>query len=170
MFSVSSVLSHSVLRRTTSASLNTPISFFNPPKFTPVLPPTLASTIASNVVGILIKLIPRLKVEAAKPPRSVTIPPPRFINSEWRVAPPCCNASHTEANVSSVLLLSVVPIVITCACFRQKSSLISSQHISRVVSSTSTKILSFSHSEMAVANSLLNCFDIIIFCLISFLL
>jgi hypothetical protein len=37
-----------------------------------------ASTIESNVVGIL-KSIPRLNVEATKPPKSVTTPPPRFI-------------------------------------------------------------------------------------------
>ncbi len=37
-----------------------------------------------------------------------------------------------------------------------------------LVDETTREILSFSHSEMAVANSLLNCFDIIIFCLIGF--
>ena len=39
---------------------------------------TEASTIASKVVGILMYAIPRLKVAAAKPPKSVTIPPPQY--------------------------------------------------------------------------------------------
>ena len=69
-------------RITQFALLKTPISFFNPPKLIPVLPPTDASTIESRVVGMLIKEMPRLKVEAAKPPKSVTMPPPKLIMSE----------------------------------------------------------------------------------------
>ena len=61
--------------------------------------------------------IPLLKVLAAKPPRSVTMPPPRFTISEWRVAPPCCSAVHTLASVSSVLASSVGGIVIMVASF-----------------------------------------------------
>ena len=72
--------------------LNTPISFFNPLKFIPVLPPTEASTIANRVVGMLINLTPRLNVEAANPPRSVTIPPPKLIMREYRVA--FCSLKH----------------------------------------------------------------------------
>jgi hypothetical protein len=49
------------------------------PKSTPFLPPTEASTIDSSVVGTLMKSTPRLKVDATKPPKSVTTPPPRLI-------------------------------------------------------------------------------------------
>ena len=41
-----------------------------------------ASTDAIKVVGTLIVRMPRLKVAPAKPPISVTIPPPRFNNTE----------------------------------------------------------------------------------------
>ena len=36
-----------------------------------------------------------LERRGCKPPRSVTIPPPKFTISEWRVAPPCCSSLHT---------------------------------------------------------------------------
>ena len=64
----------------------------------PVLPPVEASTMASSVVGTLTQLMPRLKVAAAKPPRSVTIPPPIHISVERRVAPVCDRKRHTSAS------------------------------------------------------------------------
>ena len=59
----------------------------------PVLPPTDESTCESNVVGICIKLIPLMKVAAAKPVRSPITPPPkamsgisiRFIFKQFRI-------------------------------------------------------------------------------------
>ena len=93
--SLSMVLRNSVSSITASALLNTPISFFSPPKFIPVFPPTDASTIESSVVGMFINFTPLLNVDAAKPPRSVTMPPPRFTKSECRVAPPFCISCHT---------------------------------------------------------------------------
>ncbi len=112
MFFSSSVFRKFVLRMTKLASLNTPISFFSPPKFMPVFPPTLASTMASSVVGMFMKFIPRLNVDAAKPPRSVTIPPPRFMTHECLVAFPFCSSFQTYISESMFLFRSVAPIVI----------------------------------------------------------
>ena len=95
MFPLSSVFRKSVSIITVLASLNTPISFFSPLKLIPVLPPTDASTMASSVVGMLMKFTPRLNVDAANPPKSVTMPPPRFTTHEWRVAPPSLSLFHT---------------------------------------------------------------------------
>ena len=67
--------------------LITPIWFFKLPKSTPVFPPTEASTIDNNVVGMLMKSIPRLNVDATKPPKSVTTPPPKLITKLFRSAP-----------------------------------------------------------------------------------
>ena len=100
---------------TVSLSRKAPISFFSPLKLIPVFPPTAASTIESSVVGMLMKEMPRLKVAAAKPPRSVTMPPPRQIIREWRVAPPSPSALHTADRVSSVLLASEAPMVMSRA-------------------------------------------------------
>ena len=61
-----------------------------------------------------------MKPDAAKPPRSVTMPPPRLIISEWRVAPPWLRAVHTSASESSVLLVSPAFITIDCAPLRQR--------------------------------------------------
>ena len=72
---------------TVSAGRKAPISFFNPLKFIPVFPPTAASTAPNRVVGILMKRIPLLKQAAAKPPKSVTIPPPKLIRSDFLLAP-----------------------------------------------------------------------------------
>lgn len=92
----------------------------------------------SRVVGILIYAIPRLKVAAAKPPRSVTMPPPKFINSEWRVAPCSLRACHTEARVSRFLCTSSAPIMISvasciagifCSCGKQRRWVCSSVRI-----------------------------------------
>ena len=148
------------------ASRNTPISFFSPPKLKPVLPPTEASTIESNVVGILMKLMPRLKVEAAKPPRSVTIPPPRFIISEWRVAPPCCNASQTWTTLSRFFSKSPAPMVIIWAPDRHGYSLTSGQHFRSVVASVRTKSLSCFTSSIANCSSCSKFCDIMTFCFI----
>jgi hypothetical protein len=57
------------------------------PKSIPVLPPMEASTIDNKVVGILIKSIPRLKVDATNPPKSVTTPPPKLIIKLFLSAP-----------------------------------------------------------------------------------
>ena len=53
----------------------------------PVLPPIEASTIPSNDVGIFTKSIPLIYVDAIKPPKSVIIPPPRFIINEFLLKP-----------------------------------------------------------------------------------
>ena len=147
-------------------SLNTPISFFSPPKLKPVLPPTEASTIERRVVGILMKLMPRLKVLAAKPPRSVTIPPPRLMRSEWRVAPPFCSSCHTWLTLSRVFerseegmqTLSISPLKGEDASAAWN---IGRQYFSVLVS-VSTKILSCSHSLMAVVSSAPKSLEIII--------
>ena len=149
-------------------SLNTPISFFRPLKLIPVLPPTLASTIANRVVGMLMKSMPRLNVDAAKPRRSVIIPPPRFIKHEWRVPPPSPSFFQTWAMLSKVLLVSVEPMVITCAFFKQNSSLSGFMHFSRVVSSANMKIRSCSHSASASVKSNLKFFVIITFWLMGY--
>ena len=72
---------------TLEGSANVPISFFRPLKLMPVFPPTEASTCAQSGVGILTHFMPRLKQEAAKPPMSVTMPPPIFTNTEFLRAP-----------------------------------------------------------------------------------
>lgn len=107
MFGVSSVFKKDVSNITAMAELKTPTSFLSPLKLMPVLPPTEASTIESSVVGMFMNCIPRLKVDAANPPRSVTIPPPRFISSEWRVAPLSLRAFHTCASDSMFLFSSL---------------------------------------------------------------
>ena len=78
----SSVRRNSVSSNTNFDSLNTPTSFLKLSRFMPVFPPTEASTMARSVVGILMKSMPRLNVEAANPPRSVTMPPPRLTSNE----------------------------------------------------------------------------------------
>ncbi len=118
-----------VSSKTEEAGAKTPISFFSPLKLMPVFPPTDALYHGKVVVGMLMYAMPRLKVAAAKPPRSVTIPPPRFIKSEWRVAPCSLRACHTEARVSRFLCTSSAPIMISaafsvrgcCSCGRQKA-------------------------------------------------
>ena len=100
---------------TSDASWKHPISFFSPPKLMPVFPPTAASTALSSVVGMLTKLMPRLKVAAAKPPKSVTTPPPRFTTNDLRVAPPCSRLFHTWVSVSRFLHESPTPMVMICA-------------------------------------------------------
>ncbi len=84
---------------TFSGTEKVPISFFNPLKLIPVFPPTEASTCANKVVGILIHFIPRLKQEAANPPRSVTSPPPRLISSAFLRAP----SEESSRQISSTL-------------------------------------------------------------------
>ena len=161
-FSSSMVFRNTVSRMTQSALLNTPISFFSPPKFTPVFPPTEASTIERRVVGILINLMPRLNVEAANPPRSVTIPPPRFIISEWRVAPMRCSSPHTWLIDSSPLLVSpagmvIIPALsaIDCTTGAQRRSVVSSQ---------SMNSLSCFRSAMALSSASVMLSERIIFC------
>ena len=53
-----------------------PIAFFERRPFTPVLPPMLESTIASSVVGTDTSRTPRCHIDAARPARSPTVPPP----------------------------------------------------------------------------------------------
>ena len=167
MFSRSSVRRNCVARITNFDSLNTPISFFSPPKLIPVFPPTEASTIESSVVGMLMKSMPRLKADAAKPPRSVTMPPPRLMRHEWRVAPMRCSSLHTWLMDSRFLCVSPALMTIRLDLRRQKKSLMSGQHKRSVFSSVSTKILSCSHSEIAVASSSLMFLEIIILCSIT---
>ena len=92
-------------------SENKPISFLTPLKLIPVLPPTEASTIDNRVVGILINFSPLLNVDEAIPPMSVTIPPPKFIRQEWRVAPLVDNSSQMKLKVLRFLLLSPGSII-----------------------------------------------------------
>ena len=117
-----------------------PTSFFSPPRLMPVLPPAEASTIASRVVGTLMKRMPRLNVEAAIPPRSVTMPPPTFMSSEWRVAPCRLRCVHTWVSDSMFLFVSPALMVITsglCAVIaplrrgRQNRSVVSSAKTNR---------------------------------------
>ena len=82
---------------------------------------------ASSVVGILIKGMPRLKVEAANPPRSVTMPPPRLIISEWRVAPYSCSLSHTQVTDFRFLWMSPTSMVNLVMPFKQLKVRIFSQ-------------------------------------------
>ena len=95
---------------TPNGLLITPIRFFKAPKSTPVLPPTEASTIASRLVGTFIKSIPRIKVEATKPPKSVTTPPPILMSNDLRSAPSSERAYHTWVQVSMFLLGSPASI------------------------------------------------------------
>ena len=46
-----------------------------------------ASTIPNNEVGILTKSTPLIYADAIKPPKSVIIPPPRFIIKEFLLNP-----------------------------------------------------------------------------------
>ena len=145
----SSVRKNSVSINTLFAGANEPISFFSPLKLIPVLPPTEASTIASKVVGILMYAIPRLKVAAAKPPKSVTIPPPRLMSNEWRVAPWVLSDIHTEASVSSVLCTSSAPMQISIASFNAGSSFKAGRQRRRVCSSVRMNNLACGHCYMA---------------------
>ena len=77
-----------------------------------------------------------------QPPKSVTIPPPRFTISEWRVPPPLPNAVHTCTRVSMVLWVSVAPITMACASAMQGRSLMIGKQRRWVISSVSTKSLS----------------------------
>jgi len=88
---------------------------FIPLKLIPVFPPTAASTAPKSVVGMLMYLIPRLNVAAAKPPKSVTIPPPRLMSSEWRVAPFSVKCLHTNERFSIFLFVSLAGITICLA-------------------------------------------------------
>mmetsp|Transcript_24733 Transcript_24733/g.69237 ORF Transcript_24733/g.69237 Transcript_24733/m.69237 type:complete len:319 (-) Transcript_24733:270-1226(-) len=75
------VLRNDTLMYTLLGAQYAPIRFFPWGVFSPVFPPTLASTIPSSVVGIWTKAIPRRKVEATKPDRSPTTPPPSAIST-----------------------------------------------------------------------------------------
>ena len=95
-----SVAKNIVLMIVATGCPNAPTSFFNPLKFMPVLPPTAASTAPSRVVGTFMYGTPRLNVEATKPPRSVTTPPPTFIIIDERVAPPLLRLFHRATAAS----------------------------------------------------------------------
>ena len=114
-FSLSNVFRNWALIITLSAGLMTPISFFSPLKLMPVFPPTAASTLPRRVVGMLMYSMPRLKVDAANPPRSVTIPPPRLIKNDFREAPLLLRKVHTSAMLWSDLLSSPAGISIIFA-------------------------------------------------------
>ena len=81
----------------------------------PVFPPTAASTADSRVVGMFMNLIPRLNVDAVKPPMSVIMPPPRHIIAECLVAPPFIRFSHIKVADLRSLFVSPGLIVISVA-------------------------------------------------------
>ena len=91
-----------------------PISFFKPLKLKPVLPPKEASTCANSVVGTFMQRIPRLKVEAAKPPKSVTTPPPTHTRMEERLAPCLLNIIQIRLTLSTDLFSSPQSRTVTC--------------------------------------------------------
>ncbi len=64
---------------TKSGCINEPIKFFPYLLLTPVLPPIDESTWDKSVVGMLTNFNPLLKILAAKPDTSPTIPPPKDI-------------------------------------------------------------------------------------------
>ena len=113
--------------------------------------------------------MPRLKVEAAKPPKSVTMPPPRFTINEWRVAPMRCSSLHTWLSDSSVLWVSVAGMVISCAPLIHSKSLITGRHKRSVVSSHSTNKRSCLTSSIACVRLWQRSLDMIIFCFSIFL-
>ena len=84
----------------------TPIWFFILFKSIPVLPPIDASTIERRVVGILINCIPLRNVEATKPPRSVTTPPPKLIIRELLSTPYLERLVHSSSHVDKFLFFS----------------------------------------------------------------
>ena len=151
---------------TVSASLNTPISFFSPPKLMPVFPPTEASTMARSVVGTLTNLMPRLNVLAANPPRSVSMPPPRHTISEWRVAPPCCSCCHTWLRLCRSLWMSPAGMLMTTASLRQPKELIAGQQQRWVLASVSTNRRSGLQVLMASVSSCSSFCEKVIFCFI----
>ncbi|MPN50474.1 hypothetical protein SDC9_198101 [bioreactor metagenome] len=110
-------------------------------------------------------VIPRLNVAAANPPISVTIPPPRFINNEWRVAPFWVRCFQMCARFSSVLLVSFAGIT------TRLTSLTAIQGSSRgrqrfaVCSSVSTKSLSCLISATIFSISLIRLVLLMIRCM-----
>ena len=70
---------------TATGAVNVPTRFFPSVVLMPVLPPTAASTMPSTLVGRLTKATPRSHVDATKPARSVTAPPPSPITASLRV-------------------------------------------------------------------------------------
>src|SRR5690554_3326420 len=76
------------------------------PRSTPFFPPTEASTMAKREVGILINGRPRLKVEATKPPKSVTTPPPKLMIKLFRSAPFLDSPSQTNRHEEIFLKFS----------------------------------------------------------------
>ncbi len=116
-----------------------------------VLPPTDASTAPRRVVGMLMYGIPRLNVAAAKPPRSVTTPPPRFMMIDLRVTSPSASPVHTCFNPSRFLLMSSLLMVIMralaavrlSACRRgstRRKVLVSVMIVALAASSPSTRL------------------------------
>ena len=65
---------------------NVPTRFLPSGRLTPVLPPIAASTCASSVVGTWMNGTPRMYVEATKPARSPTAPPPSATTGSSRCA------------------------------------------------------------------------------------
>ena len=83
------------------------------PKSTPFLPPIEASTIAKREVGMFINSIPLLKLEATKPPKSVTTPPPKFMSRLLLSAPFSESSLQSATEVEIVLCLSPADMVNT---------------------------------------------------------
>jgi hypothetical protein len=80
-----------------------PIWFFKLPKSTPFFPPIEASTIESKVVGIFMKSIPLLNVQATNPPKSEITPPPKLIRILFLSPPKSDKAPQTSVQVAIFL-------------------------------------------------------------------
>ncbi len=74
--------------------------FFPASRLTAVLPPTDESTMESKVVGTCTTGMPRMNVDAVKPARSPTTPPPSATQAQSRVRPSDAMASHTSPATS----------------------------------------------------------------------
>ena len=111
-------------------------------KLTPVFPPKEASTIERSVVGTFIKSIPLFIVDAAKPPISVTTPPPKFNSKLFLSQPFIDRKSHIFLQVSRFLKPSPVSIKILNIFFSLLIFFLkTSKHLKLVFPSTKMKIL-----------------------------
>ena len=90
--------------------------------FAPVLPPMAASTCANKVVGIFIKSMPRMKLAATNPPRSVIMPPPRLRSRLCLSAPKANNSAQISPAVASSFVSSPAATVMTSAAANSGAS------------------------------------------------
>ena len=121
----------------------TPIEFLTSWKSMPNLPPMLESTWLKSVVGIWIKSIPRLKVDAAKPPISPITPPPTHNKTELRSAWAAKSSRQICWHVSMFLFNSPEGIRITASIVVGKCERKRSKQDPSVFSSTRTVILEY---------------------------